>query len=178
MLWVIGQCIMWLSNCYVDKWKIIFDSLYIDFINDNIQGWVYIKVRTVGYTNLHSLYKLDMSTARRRLKSPQSLYGTSTHLTTVTHRSQSWSWMIDSQPFLSMSISASTPIPQIRLFQTLTFKLQGRGHGCGQRARAYRVGCCFWLNLKPYLTYFCLISDLVKLSVKSACCLRNLSHLY
>ena len=49
--------------------------------------------------------KLDMSTARRRLKSLQSLYGTSTHPTMVTHRSQSWSWMIDSHPFHSMSIS-------------------------------------------------------------------------
>ena len=75
-----------------------------------------------------------MSTACRRLKSPQSLYGT-THPTMVTHRSQSWSWMIDSQPFLSVSISTPIPIPQIRLFQTLTFKLQGQGHGCGQKAR-------------------------------------------
>ena len=50
-------------------------------------------------------YKLDMSTARRRLKSPQSLYGTSTHPTKVTHRSQSWSWMIYSHPFRSMLIS-------------------------------------------------------------------------
>ena len=51
------------------------------------------------------LSQLDMSTARRRLKSPKSLYGTSTHPTMVTHRSQSWSWMIDSHPFHSMSIS-------------------------------------------------------------------------
>ena len=48
----------------------------------------------------------------------------------VTHRSQSWSWMIDSQPFLSTSISAPTPIPQIRLFQTLTFNtLRPRQNG-------------------------------------------------
>ena len=80
-----------------------------------------------------------MSTARRRLKSPKSLYGTSTHPTMVTHRLQSWSCMIDSQPFLSMSISASTPIPQIRLFQTLTFKLQGQGHGCGQRIISNKI---------------------------------------
>ena len=44
----------------------------------------------------------------------------------VTHRSQSWSWMIDSHPFHSMSISP--PIPQIRIFQTLTLKLQDQGH--------------------------------------------------
>ena len=29
------------------------------------------------------------------------------------------------------------PNPQIRLFQTLTLKLKGQGHGCGQRARPY-----------------------------------------
>ena len=37
-----------------------------------------------------------MSTARQRLRSPQSLYGTSTHPTMVTHRSQSWSWIMTS----------------------------------------------------------------------------------
>ena len=36
-------------------------------------------------------------------------------------------------PFRSVSISP--PIPQLRLFQTLTFKLQGQGHGCGQRSK-------------------------------------------
>ena len=86
---------------------------------------------------IFKLISMITLTARRCLKSPQSLYITSTRPTMVTHRSQSWSWMIDSQPFLSMSISASTPIPQIRLFQTLTFKLQGQGHGHGQRARPY-----------------------------------------
>ena len=43
--------------------------------------------------------------------------------------------MDDSHPFRSMSIGH--PIPEIRLFQTLTLKLQGQGHGCGQRARSY-----------------------------------------
>ena len=76
-----------------------------------------------------------MSTARRPLKSPQSLYGASTHPTMVTHRWQSWSWMIDSHPFRSMSISLL--IPQIRLFQTLTLKLQGQGHEWGQRSRSH-----------------------------------------
>ena len=76
-----------------------------------------------------------MLTSRRCLKSPQSLSDTSTHPTMDTHRSWSWSWMMDLHPFCSMSISP--PIPQIRLFQTLTLKLQGEGHGCGQRARPY-----------------------------------------
>ena len=76
-----------------------------------------------------------MSTARRRLTSPQSQYSTSTHLTMLTHRSQSWSCIIDSHPFCSVSIIPL--IPQIRLFQTLTLKLQGQGHGCGQRSRSH-----------------------------------------
>ena len=29
------------------------------------------------------------------------------------------------------------PIPEIRLFQTMTLKLQGQSHGCGQRSRWY-----------------------------------------
>ena len=49
----------------------------------------------------------------------------------VTHRSQPW--MIDSHPLRSMPITP--PIPQIRLFQTLTLKLQGQVHGFGQMAR-------------------------------------------
>ena len=43
--------------------------------------------------------------------------------------------MIDSYPFRSMSISL--PILEIRLFQNLTLKLQGKGHGCDQRASSY-----------------------------------------
>ena len=83
-----------------------------------------------------------MSMAHRRLKSPQSLCGTSTHPTMVTHRSQSWSWMIDSHPFRSMSVSP--PNPQIRLFQTLILKLKGQGHGCGQRARPFLSRVSVW----------------------------------
>ena len=76
-----------------------------------------------------------MSTTRRRRKSPQWLYGTSTHPTMVTHRSQSWSWIIDSHPFRSTSISPL--IPQIRLIQTLTWRLQGQSHGWVQRSRSH-----------------------------------------
>ena len=87
-----------------------------------------------GQAPIDYLNQLDMSTARRRLKSPQSLYGTSTHPTMVTHRSQSWSWMIDSHPFHSMSIK-----PQIRLFQILTLKLRGQGHRSGERSRSHSL---------------------------------------
>ena len=57
-------------------------------------------------------------------------------------RSRSWvrwtlkvtTWVqhsIDSHPFNSMSIGH--PIPDIRLFQNLTLKIQGQGHGWGER---------------------------------------------
>ena len=102
----------------------------------------------VKVANMHHLYKivtphsqlwtqweLDMSTARRHLKSPQSLYGTSTHPTMVTHRWLTIMVINDRLTALFFCVNqCPTPIPQIRLFQTLTFKLQGQGHGCGQRA--------------------------------------------
>ena len=49
------------------------------------------------------------------------------HHTMVTQESLSWSWMNNSHPFRTLSISH--PIPAIRLFQTLILKLQGEGHG-------------------------------------------------
>ena len=74
-----------------------------------------------------------MSTARH-LKSPQSLSGTSAHPTMVTLVNimvrNGW---LPSFP----SISISRPIPEIKLFQTLTLKLQGQGYGCGQSAKSY-----------------------------------------
>ena len=45
----------------------------------------------------------------------------------VAQKSISWSWMDDSHPFHSMSVGH--PIPGIRLFQTLTLKLEGQCHG-------------------------------------------------
>ena len=81
------------------------------------------------------LLKLHMSTARRRLKSTQSLSGTSSQATMVTQKSISWSWMDESHPFRSM-LTGHT-IPEKRLFQTLTFEFEGHGDGCGQRAMSY-----------------------------------------
>ena len=45
---------------------------------------------------------------------------------------------IDSHPFNSMSISH--PIPEIRLFQNVTLKIQGQGHGWGERWKS-QSGC-------------------------------------
>ena len=72
-------------------------------------------------------YQQDESTARRHLKSPWSLSGSSLHLTLVTKRSRSWSWMTP-----DCSLSIGPPIPEIGLFQNLTLKIQGQGHSQGQ----------------------------------------------
>ena len=64
-------------------------------------------------------------------------------------RSRSWKrWMlkvttwvqhsIDSHPYHSMSIGH--PIPEIRLFQNMTLKIQGQGHGWGQSWKT-QSGC-------------------------------------
>ena len=64
-------------------------------------------------------------------------------------RSRSWvtwtlkviTWVqhsIDSHLFNSMSIGH--PIPEIRLFKNLTLKIQGRGHGWGERWKS-QSGC-------------------------------------
>ena len=64
-------------------------------------------------------------------------------------RSRSWvrrtlkvtTWVqhsIDSHPFNSMSIRH--PIPEIRLFENLTLKIQGQGHGWGERWKS-QSGC-------------------------------------
>ena len=60
----------------------------------------------------------------------------------------SWSWMHDSHPFHSMSISH--PIPHTKLFQTLTLKLQGQGHGCGQRAFIQLQLAQYHINSLPF----------------------------
>ena len=74
--------------------------------------------------------KLDMSTARRRLTSPWSLSGASAYPTMVT--------LVNIMVMNGWLASFSFHVhPGIRLFQTLTLKLQGQGHGCGQRARSY-----------------------------------------
>ena len=72
-------------------------------------------------------YQEDELTARRHLKSPWSLSGSSLHLILVTKRSRSWSWMT---PDCSLSIDPH--IPEIGLFQNLILKIQGQGHSQGQ----------------------------------------------
>ena len=71
-----------------------------------------------------------MSTAHWRLKSPRSLSGTSAHPTMVIQVNI----MVMNGWLTSFSIIINRP-PHFweKLFQTLTLKLQGQGHGCGQR---------------------------------------------
>ena len=76
-----------------------------------------------------------MPTARRRLKSPRSLSGTSAYHTMVTLVYivvDEWMTQI-----LFVPCQSATPFLRKNLFQTLTLKLQGQGHGCGQLARSY-----------------------------------------
>ena len=91
-------------------------------------------LKSVGQFQMDDLNKkLDMSTARRHLKSPRSLSGTSAHpMVTQVNIMVMNGWL---KSFLSLSIGR--PIPEMKLFQTLTLKLQGQGHGCGQMARSY-----------------------------------------
>ena len=74
------------------------------------------------------ILKLDESTARRQLKSPQSLSGRSIHLTLVTKWSWSWSWMTHCHLLCAMSIGP--PILRYSYFKiwpwNLTFWLRYR----------------------------------------------------
>ena len=75
-----------------------------------------------------------MSMARWHLKSPRSLFGTSAHTTMAT---QVNIMVMNGWLTSFRSLSIGRPIPDIKLFQTLTLKLQGQGHGCDQRAWSY-----------------------------------------
>ena len=87
---------------------------------------------------------LDMSTAHQHLKSPRSLSPvhspTPPWLPKGHGHGHRWSAKI---PFRSISISP--PIPEIRLFQTLTLKLEGQDHGYGQR-NIIETEISFWRN--------------------------------
>ena len=74
-------------------------------------------------------------------------------------RSRSWvrwtfnvtTWVqhsIESHPFNSMSIGH--PIPEIRLFQDLTLKIQGQGHGWGNRWKS-QSGCNILSTYIPFV---------------------------
>ena len=126
---------------------------------------------TVNTANLHASLeqhhqtKLDESTARRQLKSPQSLLGRSIHLTLVTKWSWSWSWMTYCHLLCAMSISP--PILRFNYFKILPCKsmvkvicvvkgqrniwpskFKGQGHGQSQTR---------WSHLSPRVQSICLL---------------------
>ena len=92
------------------------------------------------------ILQLDMSTARRCVKSPQSLSGTSIHPTMVTNRSRSW--MIISHPFRSMSISPS--IPKIRVMG----KVKSRSHIVSPGIQPMHLLFISHQSDQPYLRVF------------------------
>ena len=73
-----------------------------------------------------------MSTARRRLKSPRSLSGTSVYPTMVTLVNI----MVMNGRLRSFAFHVNRP-PHSWDKAISDLKLQGQGHGCGQRARSY-----------------------------------------
>ena len=91
---------------------------------------------TINSEVISTSLKSDMSTAHRRLKSPQSLYGASTYIATAPWlpMGHGHEWSTHS-PFVPCQ-SAHPPPIQRRLFQTLTLKLQGQCQGRGQRSRS------------------------------------------
>ena len=119
---------------------------FLRYSNFNILPWK-SKVKVMGEGKVWSQ---NVSLAFYRLTSLSFQVNQSSHSWDMTFskfdlespRSRSWkrwtlkvtSWVqhsIDSHPFHSMSISH--PIHKIRLFQNLTLKIQGQGHGWGER---------------------------------------------
>ena len=118
------------------EWMNILFVMYI--LKIQVIQTVNIRHKKQSY-EMWSIKKLDMSTARRRFKSPRSLYGTSTHPTMLPighSHGHEWLTHIPFDPCQSHT-PTTHPIPPISLFQTLTLKLQGQSHGWGQRWRSH-----------------------------------------
>ena len=103
------------------------------------------------------LIELDESTARRQLKSPQSLPGRSIHLTLVTKWSWSWSWMTYCHLLCAMSISP--PILRYNYFKIWPWKsmvkvicvVKGQGHIWPSKfkGQGYSQVQTHWSHLRP-----------------------------
>ena len=101
--------------------------------------------------------QLDESTARRQLKSPQSLPGRSIHLTLVTKWSWSWSWMTYCHLLCAMSISP--PILRYNYFKIWPWKsmvkvicvVKGQGHIWPSKLKGQGYGqvLTYWSHLRP-----------------------------
>ena len=110
-------------------------------------------------------YELDESTARRQLKSPQSLSGRSIHLTLVTKWSWSWSRMTYCHPLCAMSIGS--PILGYGYFKIWPWKsmvkvmcvVKGQGHVWPSKftGQGYGEGRTHWSHLRPGVQSICLL---------------------
>ena len=108
--------------------------------------------------------KLDESTARRQLKSSQSLPGRSIHLTLVTKWSWSWSWMTYCHLICAMSISP--PILRYKYFKIWPWKsmvkvicvVKGQGHIWLSKFKGQCYGQVqtHWSHLRPGVQSICL----------------------
>ena len=109
--------------------------------------------------------KLDESTARRQLKSPQSLPGRSIHLTLVTKWSWSWSRMTYCHLLCAMSISP--PIQRYNYFRIWPWKsmvkvicvVKGQGHlwPSNFKGQGYGQVQTHWSHLRPGVQSICLL---------------------
>ena len=109
--------------------------------------------------------KIDESTARRQLKSPQSLSGRSIHLTLVTKWSWSWSWMTYCHPLCAMSIGP--PILRYSYFKIWPWKsmvkvmcvVKGQGHVRPSKFKGQGYGQVqtHWSHLRPVVQSICLL---------------------
>ena len=107
--------------------------------------------------------KLDESTARRQLKSPQSLSGRSIHLTLVTKWSWSWSWMTNC--YLHCAMSMSPPILRYNYFKIWPWKsmvkvicvVKGQGHIWPSKFKGQGYGQVqtHWSHLRPGVQSIC-----------------------
>ena len=111
------------------------------------------------------LNKLDESTARRQLKSPQSLPGRSIHLTLVTK--WSWSWSLMTFCHLLCAMSISPPILKYNYFKILPWKsmvmvicvVKGQGHIWHSKFKGQGYGQVqtHWSHMRPGVQSICLL---------------------
>ena len=113
----------------------------------------------------HCHLQPDESTARRQLKSPQSLSGRSIHLNLVTKWSWSWSWMTYCHLLCGMSIDP--PILRYSYFKILPWKsmakvmceVKGQGHVWPSKFKGHGYGQVqpHWSHLRPGVQSICVL---------------------
>ena len=132
-IWCISRLIRW---C-------ITPNMSFEFCEKNQRFDIYPEyLKMIYYTtfekNLTTLVamvaiKLEISMTRRHMKSTRH-YPVHPPTPPCSHKGLVHGHQL-STPICPMP--TGLPIPEIRVFQTLTLKLQRQGHGCGQRTRLY-----------------------------------------